>query len=115
MNKKLYKMICANYNKTLDKDLYEMYEEALKDYQDHYIEDAIKYIIENDKYMPTLARIKEVVKDLPSRELTEDEKIEKWKKKNIVPAWLDRYLNLDGEKLSPSELQELEKEMSMFR
>lgn len=38
------------------------------------------------------------------------------KKKEInSPEWLDRYLNLDGEKLSDEELKELEKEMLIFK
>ena len=112
MNKKLYKLLCTNYNKKLDKEMYEIYEETLREYQDYMVNDAIKYIIQHDKFMPTVARIIEVIKELPNREITEKEKRDQWEKKNIIPKWLDEYLTY--EKLEPEEIEKLNKEMSIF-
>ena len=61
MNKKVYLMLCKNYNKEPDRDLFEMWQEQLNEYTEEQVENAINQIIKVDKYMPTLARIIEVI------------------------------------------------------
>lgn len=112
MNKKLYKSLCDNFNKEINTDLYDMWKEELKDYDEKLVEQAIKQVIMNDKYMPTLARIIEVIKNLPPLEITEAEKINRWEKKGIHPSWLDKAIV--DEKLTDEELAELEEEWKLF-
>ena len=112
MNKKIYKTLCDNFNKEINIELYEIWKDELKDYDEKLVEQAIKQIIMNDKYMPTLARIVEVIKALPPLEKTEAEKIERWEKQGIHPSWLDK--TIAEEKLTDEELAELESEMIIF-
>ena len=112
MNKTLYKKLCMNYGKELDKETYEFMEEALRQYDDKLVEQAIKQIIMNDKFMPTLARIIEVIKEQPILEITEEDKLERWEKKGIHPSCLDK--TITNERLTDEELAELEEEFKIF-
>ena len=94
MNKRLYLMLCTNYNKEPDKELFELWQSQLFDYSEEQIENAIKEIIKTDKYMPTLARIIEMVDT------------------SKMPSWFNE--KIEYEEVSPEELEELEKEMSIF-
>ena len=87
-------MLCTNYNKEPDKELFELWQSQLFDYSEEQIENAIKEIIKTDKYMPTLARIIEMVDT------------------SKMPSWFNE--KIEYEEVSPEELQELEKEMSIF-
>lgn len=113
MNKKLFKMLCLNFNRELDKDVYEIYEEALSKYDEYYIADAIKYIIEHDKFMPTIARIIEATRELPYRELTEEEKKARWEKEEIRPSWIDE--EIDPEEATAEEIAEIDKLLKDIR
>lgn len=88
MNKKLFKMLCDNYGRNVSVELYEMFDEELKMYDPMLVKGAIKKILSNNKYFPTLSEIKEVIRELPPLIISEDEKIKRWKAKGIVPAWL---------------------------
>lgn len=112
MNKKLYKLLCDNYNKEINVELYDIWKNELIDYDEVLVEQAIKQIISTDKYMPNLARIIEIIKEQPELDITEENKIKRWNKKNIHPDWLDKVYN--EEYLSKDELEELEIEWSIF-
>ncbi len=62
MNKKIFKMLCINFNKDANKETYSLWEEELKKYDPIYVDKALHTIIKNDKYFPTLARIIDVIK-----------------------------------------------------
>lgn len=87
-------MLCDNYNKDINNDLYEMFKENLEEYSEEQIENAIKEIIKNDKYMPTLARIIEMIDT------------------SYKPEWMNKEIKY--EEVTDEELEELEKEMSIF-
>lgn len=89
MNKGLYLMLCNNYNKQPDKKLYELWQEQLSDYSDTQIENAIKKILKEDKYMPTLARIIEMIDT------------------TILPEWFDK--DIEYERASDEEIEEIDR------
>lgn len=88
MNKDLFKMLCANYGKDANVDLHKLWNEELKDFDPYYVEVAIKNIIANDRYFPTLSRIIEELRNLPAMEIPEEEKIKRMKEKGVIPSWL---------------------------
>ena len=93
MNKKQYQLLCSNFNKQKDIDQYEMWKEIFSDkdiYYDVIMDRTIKYIIENDKYMPSVARIKEVYVEMFKAPLTPAEKLKRWKEKGIIPSCLSK-------------------------
>lgn len=112
MNRKTYKFLCDNFNREVNPELYEMWKEELLDYDDKLVEQAINQIIRNDKFMPTLSRIIEVIKEQPPLEITEEEKLARWEKKGIHPSCLDKVRS--NEQLTDEELAELEEEWKIF-
>lgn len=62
MNKKDFAMLCINYGKEPNEELYELWKTNLKDYEDAEIKKAINTIIANDKYFPTFNRIISILK-----------------------------------------------------
>lgn len=94
MNKRLFLMLCDNYNKEINNDLYELFKKNLEDYNEEQIENAIKEIIKKDKYMPTLARIIEMIDT------------------SYKPEWMDK--EIVREEITPEELAELEEEFKIF-
>lgn len=94
MNKRLFKMLCDNYNKEINTQLYDLWKEQLKDFSEEQIEYAIKEIIKSDKFMPTLARIIEMIDT------------------SVTPYWLGK--EIEYKEVTDEELKELEKEMSIF-
>ena len=108
-------MLCSNFNKQKDIDQYEMWKEIFSDkdiYYDVIMDRTIKYIIENDKYMPSVARIKEVYEEMFKTPLTPEEKLKRWEKKGITPSCLNKEPN--EEDVSDEELQELQNEWKML-
>ena len=91
MRIELYKKLCANFNKPLDEDLYQLWNEELGDIDSYYVEVAIKNIIKKDTYFPTLNRILEVLKSQPFMEIPQEEKIKRMKAMGIIPNWLKDY------------------------
>lgn len=89
MNKELFKMLCANYGKEANIELHKLWNEELKDFDTYYVDIAIKNIIANDKFFPTLSRILEEIKKLPPMEIPEVEKIKRMKAIGIIPSWLE--------------------------
>ena len=112
MNKKIYKTLCDNFNREINVELYEIWKEELKDYDEILVEQAVKQIIMNDKYMPTLARIVEIIKNLPPLDIPEDKKIERWEKQGIHPECLGK--GIATEILNQQEIDNLERELSIF-
>ena len=90
MNKKQFVKLCINFNKEPSEDLFDLWKEALEDYDPYYIELALKNIITNDRYFPTLNRIIEELRNLPCIEIPENEKIKRMKAKGVVPNWLGK-------------------------
>lgn len=88
MNKDLFKMLCANYGKELNVDLHKLWDAELKDYDEIYVEQAIRNILTSDKFFPTLSRIIDEIKNLPPIEITEDIKRKRMEERGIVPQWL---------------------------
>ena len=89
----LFKKLCANFNREPSEDLYLLWNEKLRIYDDDEIDKTLKIIMSNDIYFPTLSRFKEVMKDVLNEELetfdSEKNVREKMKRLNIHPAWLD--------------------------
>lgn len=112
MNKKHYMTLCSNFNKTKDKDYFEMLEDMFKNVDEIYMERAIKKIISEDKYFPSVARIKEVLDEMYEEPLTKDEKLKRWEKEGITPSCLNKEPN--EEDVSDEELQELQNEWEML-
>ena len=89
MNKKDFAKLCFNYNKEPNEDLFELWKDNLRCYDEDEIQKAINIIISNDKFFPNLNRFLEVVKDVVSKEeLTTTLKIK--------PEWyFDEITNLE--------------------
>ena len=93
MNKNLFRMLCANYGKEANIELHKLWNDELKDFDTYYVEVAIKNIIANDRYFPTLSRIIEELKNLPPMEIPQEEKIKRMKEKGVIPSWLEDFKN----------------------
>ena len=87
MNKKLFVSLCMNYNKEADVKLYELWEEALKDFDPYVVEKAINNIMKKDKFMPNLNRIYEEISNTKI-EYTEELKVKRWQQEGIEPEVL---------------------------
>lgn len=87
MDRNLFKILCDNFNKELNRELYELYNNELQDYDPILVKNAVMNILKNKKYFPNLADIKEEIKKLPPlyELLTEKEKIKRWQAKGIKP------------------------------
>jgi len=94
MNKKDFAKLCMNYDKEPNEELYELWNDALKDYDTYYVKVAIKNIIANDRYFPTLSKVLEEIKNLPVMEIPVKEKIKRMKEKGVIPSWLEYYEQL---------------------
>lgn len=70
MNKKDFAMLCINYGKEPNEDLFELWKYNLRPYDEEEIKKTFNIIMAQDKFFPTLNRIIEVVKDLVSKEET---------------------------------------------
>ncbi len=109
MNKKMYIALCSNFNRPKEKDHYELLEEMFKEEDEVYMEEAVKIIVSEDKYFPSVARIKEVLNKLHDEPITEDIKLKKYAKSGIIPKWLGK-----GKKdLSFEELKEYQTELEI--
>ena len=106
MNKKQYQLLCSNFNKQKDIDQYELMEEIFKDEDPLYMERAVKKIINEDKFFPSVARIKEVLEEVWKTPLTEEEKLKRWEKEGITPSCLSK--EPEETQISEEELKELE-------
>lgn len=91
MKIELFKKLCANFNKSLDEDLYQLWNEELQDFDSYYVEVAVKNIIKKDNYFPTIKRIMEELNNLPPMEIPVEEKIKRMKEMGVIPSWLKDY------------------------
>ena len=112
MNRKLYSMLCSNFNKQKDDEHYQMLKENFLDEDSLYLERAIKKIIQEDKYFPSVARIKEVLNEVYEEPLTQDEKLKRWEKEEITPSCMSK--EPQDEEMSDEELKELEEEWRLL-
>ena len=64
MNKKQFAMLCMNYGKEPNEELFNIWNEDLKQYDEKDIEKALNNIIKKEKYMPNLAKIKNELKNV---------------------------------------------------
>lgn len=83
MNKKLFAKLCFNFNKEPNEELFQLWEEQLKDYEPNRIEEVLKTILVNDKYFPTLSRVIELI---------DSDKENDIKQKCIKPEWLGKQI-----------------------
>lgn len=113
MNRKLYSTLCANFNKQKDDEHYQMLKENFLDEDSLYLERAIKKIIQDDKYFPSVARIKEVLNEVWKTPLNEDEKLKRWEKEGIKPSCLDK--EPQEIEISDEELDDLQDFFSQFK
>lgn len=109
MRTELFKQLCMNFGKEPTEELYLLWNETLEEYDPYYVEQAIRSIIKNDKFFPTISRVLEVLKELPYEEIPTEEKIRRMKKMGIEPEWL--YKEYEEELLD----EETEKEFADFQ
>lgn len=92
--------------------------EILDNYCKYIPEELIKIAINktNDNGAKTFSYMEKILKDWKNKGYKSigDIESEKKSKNTNSPEWLDRYLNLEGEKIGEEELEELEKEMEIF-
>ena len=113
MNKKDFAKLCFNYNKEPNEELYELWNDNLKPYDEEEIQKAINIIISQDKYFPTLSRVLEVVKEIVSKEIfIKDEtkyKNTSWYGKEIINKEIDKETQKQFEDFNQS-IEEFRKE-----
>ena len=90
MNKETFKKLCMNFGKDANKELYELWNEQLEDYDPYFVDIAISNIIRNDKYFPTISRVIDELRNIPFEEIPIEEKKRRMKAKGIEPEWLDK-------------------------
>ena len=90
MNKKMFVQLCINFNKEPNEMLYDLWKEELDGYDVRYINKAIKKIILEDRYMPNLNRVIEVLNNLEYIYITEEEKLLKMSEIGVKPDWVDK-------------------------
>lgn len=115
MNKQLFKQLCINYNRTADKDLFELWEYNLRPYDEEELKKAFGIIMVQDKYFPNLNRVLEVVKDVVNKELTNDRyKLEKLDR--IKPEWYGKEIeNEPIDEETKKEFEDFNKFIEEFR
>lgn len=113
MDRKFFKMLCDNFGKTLNADLYELFDNELKDYDPILVERAVKKILDENKFFPTLSDIKNIIKDLPELKISDEEKIKRWNSKGIQPSWLNEEQEI--EEITEEELEELKDLLKDFK
>lgn len=113
MIKQIYALMCDNYNRPKTKEHYEMFKDTFQDEDEVYLLKAIKKIIREEKYMPNIARIREVLNEVYQEPLTQEEKLARWKKEGIVPSCLSK--EPSEEEMSEEELKELEAWKLLFQ
>ena len=104
MNKSLFKQLCINYNKEADKELYNLWENNLRCYEEEEIQKAINIIISQDKYFPTFSRMLEAVKSVVEKQslnIDENYKREKMTSLKVIPEWFDK--NIVAEPIEPDD------------
>ncbi|MBR4672051.1 MAG: hypothetical protein IKO78_02475 [Bacilli bacterium] len=104
----LFRKLCMNFNKEPNEELYLLWNEELEEYDQIYVEEAIKEILSTDRYFPTIARIMEVLKTIKPREFTEEEKTKRMEQRGVIPKWL--YQDIKNEPID----KETEKEFEDF-
>lgn len=114
MRIELFKKLCMNFNKEPNEDLYLLFDEQFGEYDPYYFEQAIAYIIKNDNYFPTVARVLEVLKELPSEEIPTEEKKRRMKQMGVSPAWLDMVFE-DETELDEEESEDFKNFLESFR
>ena len=112
MNRRMYSVLCDNFNKQKSEDHYELLKENLKNYDPVYLERAINKIVSEDKFFPSVARLKEVVEMVSSEPLTKEEKLKRWEKEGIVPECISK--EPQEEQIQDEELKELQNEWNLL-
>ena len=116
MNKKDFAKLCFNYNKEPNEDLFELWEDNLRCYDEDEIKKTINTIISQDKYFPTLSRVLEVVKDVVKKEdayCDEEHKREKMVRINFKPKWFNE--EITSENLDESIISDFQNFLEDFR
>ena len=120
MNKQLFKKLCLNYGKDPNKDLYELWSNELRPYDEEELEKAISIIVANDKFFPTLSRVLEVVKEVVKNEVidfnSEASVRKKMERLNIHPDWLDKEIeNEPMDEETQKEFDDFQEFLEEFR
>jgi len=113
MKIELFNKLCTNYNKTPNEEIYLLFNEALKDYDELYVEKAINLLMVKEKFFPNLATIMDYIQGLDEIIVSEEEKIKRWNKKGIRPKWLDE--RIKKEPISKEEHNELKKIIESYK
>lgn len=106
MNKQLFKQLCINYNRTADKDLFELWEYNLRPYDEEEVKKAFSIIMLQDKYFPNLNRVLEVVKSVVEKE-TPDGRCKIEKLDRIKPEWY-------GKEIVSEKIEEEDEDFKSF-
>lgn len=85
--KRIYKNLCANFQKPLDKDLCEFWFEELEPFDIDELKKTFRNIIAKDRFFPNLNRIYEELKKIQFKEVDEYQKGARFEEKNIRPIW----------------------------
>lgn len=98
------KILSLSYNKDFDEETITLWYEQFKEINKDYLHNAVKKIIVNNKYLPSIAELldkcreeqklaeKEVLEKMYNdnyfKESREYEKVLNWLEKGIIPLWL---------------------------
>lgn len=88
-----YKLLCKLYHEKYDEDICKEYYERLKKHGNMKIDKAFSIAIDSLKFFPTIAELNDIIAKLP-------------------PIWF--YQNLETEKLTPEESEEMERLLSKY-
>lgn len=112
MNRKLYSLLCDNYNKPKSEEHYQMLKEIFDDEDPIMLERAFNKIINEDKYFPSVVRIKEILDEVWKKPLTKEEKLKRWEKEGIIPSCLSK--TPKDEEIDDEELKALQEDFDLL-
>ncbi len=115
MRIELFKKLCMNFNKEPNEDLYLLWNEKFEEFDPYYLEKAISLIISNDSYFPTIARVLEVLRELPYKEIPTEEKKRRMIAKGINPEWLDKEYEDELDEETENEFADFQNFLEDFR
>lgn len=115
MRIELFKQLCMNFGKEPTEELYLLWNETLEEYDSYYVEQAIKSIIKNDKFFPTISRVLEVLKESPYKEIPTQEKKRRMIEKSICPEWLDKEYEDELDEETEKEFNDFQNFLEDFR
>lgn len=121
MNKNIFKLLCMNYNREADKNLYQLWLYNLRCYDEEEVKKAANIIISQDKFFPTLSRMLEVLKDIVKKEDFEDYNSERTVRKKLEtlsfkPEWYGKEIkNQEIDESTQREIEDFNNFIKEFR